>query len=112
MPDFEAQTDPRSVSLGTLRDRAHQVRGIPLEAVLRRSGAQPDRYDQRKWHTAQGVLSVTGAKFMNWSSRTGRGAAIDLAIHLNRLGFQETLQWLEKRFQISRHPSHRSLSPT
>jgi hypothetical protein len=35
---------------------------------------------------------------MNWSRGTGGGGAIDLAIHLNGLGFQKTLQWLENHF--------------
>ena len=47
-----------------LRALADQVRTVPLEAVLRLSGAQPDRYDPHKWHTSCGVLSVTAAKFM------------------------------------------------
>ena len=98
MRDFEAQADPRTVSLGTLRERANQVRGIPLEAVLRLSGAQPDRYDQRKWHTAQGVLSVTGAKFINWNCGRGGGGAIDLVIHLHHLGFAQAVQWLCQSF--------------
>ena len=97
------------MSLGTLRDRANQVRGIPLEAVLRRSGAQPDRYDQRKWHTAQGVLSVTGAKFMNWNCGRGGGGAIDLVIHLHHLGFTQAVQWLGQSFpdSFSPEPSRR-----
>lgn len=77
-----------------LRDLADQVRAIPLEAVLRHSGAQPDRYDPHKWHTSQGVLSVTGAKFMNWTRAQGGGGAIDLVMHLHRLGFVQALQWL------------------
>ena len=79
---------------GTLRDRANQVRGIPLDWVLRQSGAQPDRSDKHKWHTAQGVLSVTGAKFMNWNRGRGGGGAIDLVIHLHHLGFAQAVQWL------------------
>jgi Protein of unknown function (DUF3991)/Toprim-like len=96
--DFEAQADPRSVSLGTLRDRANQVRGIPLESVLRLCGAQPDRYDKFKWHTAVGTISVTGAKFINWNRGGGGGGAIDLVIHLHNLHFKEALDWLERQF--------------
>lgn len=81
-----------------IRDLADQVRTIPLEAVLRRSGAQPDRFDPRKWHTPQGVLSVTGAKFMNWNRGTGGGGAIDLVIHLHNLGFKEAVQWLGRHW--------------
>jgi hypothetical protein len=73
---------------------ADQVRTTPLEVVLRLSGAQPDRYDHRKWHTSQGVLSVTGAKFMNWTRSQGGGGAIDLVMHLHRLSFVQAVQWL------------------
>ena len=111
MRDFEAQVVPRSVSLGTLRDRANQVRGIPLESVLRLSGAQPDRYDQRKWHTAQGVLSVTGAKFMNWNCGRGGGGAIDLVIHLHNLGFAQAVHWLSQSFPDSFQPEPDRLLP-
>ena len=61
------------MTFGQRKARAHHLRAIPLEAVLPRCGAQPDRDDQRKWHTAQGVLSVTGAKFMNWNLGVGGG---------------------------------------
>lgn len=80
------------------RDLADQVRIIPLESVLRLSNAQPDRYDRRKWHTPQGVLSVTGAKFMNWTRAEGGGGAIDLAMHLHGLGFSQAVQWLNQSF--------------
>jgi hypothetical protein len=86
------------MTFGQLRDLANQVRATPLESVLRLSGAEPDRYDQRKWHTSQGVLSVTGAKFMNWTWDCGGGGAIDLVIHLHGLSFQEAVHWLHLRF--------------
>jgi len=86
------------MTFGQLRDLANQVRAISLESVLRLSGAEPDRYDQRKWHTSQGVLSVTEAKFMNWTCGCGGGGAIDLVIHLHGLSFQEAVQWLHQRF--------------
>lgn len=77
-----------------LRDLADQVRAIPLEAVLRLSGAHPDCFDRHKWHTARGVLSVTGPKFMNWTCGRGGGGAIDLVMHLHGLGFAQAVQWL------------------
>jgi hypothetical protein len=89
------------VSWATLRDRANQVRGIPLESVLRLSGAQSDHCDPHKWHTSQGVLSVTGAKFMNWNCGRGGGGAIDLVIHLHNLGFAQAVQWLCQSFPDS-----------
>jgi hypothetical protein len=81
-----------------LRALADQVRTVPLEAVLRLSGAQPDRYDPHKWHTSGGVLSVTAAKFMNWTCAQGGGGAIDLVMHLHRLGFAQAVQWLAQSF--------------
>jgi hypothetical protein len=86
------------MTFGQIRDLANQVRTIPLESVLRLSGAQPDGYDSRKWHTSQGTLSITGAKFMNWNRGVGGGGAIDLVMHLHHLGFQQAVQWLEQRF--------------
>lgn len=80
------------------KERADRLRAVPLESVLRLSGAQRDRYDRFKWHTPQGILSVTGAKFMNWTRGVGGGGAIDLAMHLNTAGFNEALQWLERHF--------------
>lgn len=80
--------------LQQIKDRADRVRGIPLEAVLLLTGAQRDRYDQAKWHTHRGSLSVTGQKFMNWKQAVGGGGAIDLVIHLHNLSFKAAVQWL------------------
>jgi len=82
----------------TWRQRAQRMRAVPLTAVLRGSGAVPDRADPHKWHTSQGVLSVTGAKFMNWHLGRGGGGAIDLVMHLHGLGFGQALEWLEGHF--------------
>ncbi len=81
-----------------LRTRADLVRGLPLQSVLLAAGAQPDRFDKAKWHTGQGVVSVTGAKFKNWTRGSGGGGAIDLAIHLNLMGFKDAVLWLWQRF--------------
>lgn len=82
-----------------LRALADQLRSIPLEEVLRlEPSARPDRYDRAKWHTARGVLSVRGAKFMNWSCAQGGGGAIDLVMHLHQVGFGPAVQWLSQRF--------------
>lgn len=82
----------------SIRQRAEHLRAIPLTAVLRLWGAPPDPHDRHKWHTPQGVLSVNGAKFINWSRGVGGGGAIDLVIHLNRSGFREALDWLAGHF--------------
>jgi Protein of unknown function (DUF3991)/Toprim-like len=78
------------------KERADRLRAVPLESVLRLAGAQRDQYDRFKWHTLQGTLSITGAKFMNWTRGVGGGGAIDLAMHLNHACFNEALQWLER----------------
>jgi Protein of unknown function (DUF3991)/Toprim-like len=83
-----------------MRDRFGPLRRIPLTAVLRACGAQPDRYDKAKWHTSEGTLSVTGTKFMNWQRSQGGGGAIDLAMHLNHLAFPAAVRWLERQFPI------------
>jgi hypothetical protein len=79
-------------------ERADRLRAVALTAVLRLSGAHPDRFDPHKWHTSQGVLSVTETKFFNWNFGHGGGGAIDLVMHLHGLGFSQALAWLERRF--------------
>src|SRR6266511_4196936 len=84
----EPQEEPRrdlggSMSFTSVRERADQLRALPLEAVLLLSGARRDRADKAKWHTGRGVISITGAKFMNWNRSVGGGGAIDL---VKRLG--------------------------
>jgi len=79
------------MTLQERRELAQRLRAIPLEHVLRLSGAQPDRHDRHKWHTPVGMLSVTGAKFMNWNRAAGGGGAIDLVIHLHHLDFSRAL---------------------
>jgi hypothetical protein len=82
----------------TWRQRADRLRTLPLTAVLRASGAMPDRADPHKWHTAQGVISVTGTQFINWHLGHGAGGAIDLVMHLHGLGFGQALEWLEGHY--------------
>jgi hypothetical protein len=78
-----------------------------LERVLPLCGAQPDRADRRKWHTCRGVLSITGAKFMNWNLGVGGGGVIDLVIHLHHLDFKGAVDWLADHF-----PAALPLGPT
>jgi hypothetical protein len=80
------------------RVRADRLRALPLPVVLAALGATPEPSDPAKWRTARGVLSVTGAKFINWNQGVGGGGAIDLAMHVQQLGFGQALQWLEDRF--------------
>lgn len=76
------------------QQRAAQLRALPLAQVLRWCGAQPDATDKNKWNTARGVLSVQGAKFMNWSLGVGGGGALDLVMQLRGLDFKAAVDWL------------------
>jgi len=77
------------------RRRADAVRSIPLEIVLARWGAQPDRHDKSRWQTERGPVSVTGSKFFNWQRRKGSGGAIDLVMHLGDMDVPTAVEWLE-----------------
>jgi len=94
-----------------LRDLAQRLRAIPLERVLPLCGARSDRDDRRKWHTPAGVLSISGAKFMNWTLGTGGGGAIDLVIHLRRLDFKGAVDWLAGHFAAAPPPEPLPPSP-
>lgn len=74
-----------------------RARAIPLERVLQLHGARPDPRDRRKWHTAQGVLSITRTQFMNWTLGVGGGGAIDLVMHLQQRDFRTALDWLQRQ---------------
>ena len=90
---------------------AQRVRAIPLERVLPLCGAQPDRANRRKWHTCLGVLSITGAKFMNWNLGVGGGGAINLVIHLHHLDFKGAVNWLANHFPAALPPEPVTPSP-
>ena len=86
-----------------IRAPLHQLRSIPLQAVLFKTRAQRDRYDKAKWQTTKGAISITGMKFMNWDQACGGGGAIDLAMHLNHLDFKAAVEWLRRHFAILDH---------
>jgi hypothetical protein len=86
------------MTFGQRRDLAQRLRAIPLERVLPLCGGRPDRDDRRKWHTPAGTLSVSGAKFMNWTLGVGGGGAIDLVIQLHHLDFKAAVTWLADHF--------------
>jgi hypothetical protein len=78
------------------RRRAEVLRAIPLTTVLTYRGAERDRFDRSKWHTERGTLSVTGARFWNWTIERGGGGAIDLVMHLADLRYRPAGQWLQQ----------------
>ena len=80
------------------RKQADCLRAVPLKAVLLAAGAQADPRDPAKWHTARGVLSVNGMKFIDWKQGHGGGGAIDLAMHLHGMDFTGAVRWLAHRF--------------
>lgn len=81
--------------------KADIVRNIRLSEVLKRVGAFKDHSDKAKWHTSQGVISVTGQKFMNWTQESGGGGAIDLVIHLQQTDFKSAVIWLFDSFSFN-----------
>jgi|WetSurMetagenome_2_1015567.scaffolds.fasta_scaffold57178_3 hypothetical protein len=83
------------------RKQADRLRAVPLKAVLLSVGAQADPRDPAKWHTAMGVLSVNGMKFINWKQGAGGGGAIDLVMHLHGMDFAGAIRWLAQRFSPS-----------
>lgn len=99
------------MSFQEMRQRAERLRAIPLEAVLLSAGATRDRADKAKWHTGQGVISVMGPKFMNWSRNVGGGGAIDLAMHLGGHCFQAAIQWLSRSFPVFYPPDPTQADP-
>jgi len=85
-----------------LRRCADAVRTVPLQDVLLLRGANRDRRDRRKWHTEQGPLSITGAKFINWQRAEGGGGAIDLVMHLAGVDFRTAVLWLQQHLAAGR----------
>lgn len=81
-------------SFEEIANQARLVRAIALQAVLAQTGCSRDALDPAKWHTPAGVISVTRQKFMNWTTRTGGGGAIDLVMQLRRCGFKAAVVWI------------------
>lgn len=80
------------------RPQADRRRALPLPMVLEHLAATRDLRDPAKWRTAQGTLTGTGPKFMNWNQGVGGGGAIDLVMPLRQVGFGQALAGLERRF--------------
>lgn len=79
-----------------IKGKAELVRHIDLAEILRRTGGVRDSHDRSKWHTGQGVISVTGEKFFDWTEAAGGGGAIDLVMHLNGWNFKRAVCWLSE----------------
>ena len=95
-----------------IKNKAGMVRHIDLKEVLKRTGAIKDQIDKAKWRTCQGVISVTGQKFINWSDGgIGGGGAIDLIIHLKQYDFKTAVSWLFDNFSISGSQISNNIKP-
>jgi hypothetical protein len=95
-----------------IKNKAGMVRHIDLKEVLKRTGAIKDNIDKAKWRTGQGVISVTGQKFINWSDGgIGGGGAIDLIIHLKQYDFKTAVSWLFDNFSISGSQMSNNIKP-
>ena len=99
-----------------IRNQAAKVRQINLVTVLQQLGAIADKNDSAKWHTPQGILSVTGSKFFNWTKNVGGGGAIDLIMHLEHIDFIKAVSWLTENcacpgVPLSKKTWHRPRTP-
>jgi 5S rRNA maturation endonuclease (ribonuclease M5) len=95
-----------------IKNKANMVRHIDLNEVLIRTGAIKDNIDKAKWRTCQGVISVTGQKFINWSDGgVGGGGAIDLIIHLKQFDFKTAVSWLFDNFSSSGNHISNNIKP-
>ena len=81
-----------------MKNQTELIRNIDLKLVLTQTQATPDPHDRTKWHTCRGTISVNGQKFMNWSTGTGGGGAIDLLMHLHQCDFKTAFRWLSENF--------------
>lgn len=81
-----------------IKKKADEIRNIELNVLLRYLGGTQDRQDRAKWHTPQGMISITGPKFMNWTLGIGGGGAIDLAMHIQGIGFKDAVTFLYDTF--------------
>jgi hypothetical protein len=96
-----------------IRVKADHVRNIDLIEILKLEGCIRDNHDKAKWHTCQGMISVTGQKFMNWRQSTGGGGAIDLVMHLKEWNFKSAVLWLSNNLSsfAARSPDFISSKP-
>ena len=92
-----------------IRNKVTLVRDIELSVVLAQNGAMIDIRDPAKWHTEQGILSIKGQKFFNWTKNIGGGGAIDMIIHLHNVDFIKAVCWLTDNFHS---PDVRTLRKT
>ena len=84
---------------------AEKLREIPLIDIISNSGAIRDKYDQHKFQTSKGTISITDQKFMNWSLGKGGGGSIDLVMHLYQLDFCSAVIWLSNNYIDIEHPN-------
>ena len=111
---------------GEIKKRADMVRHIDLQEVLngictvntdctsssslRFHQYRRHRYDKDKWHTPQGMLSVTSEKFINWTAGVGGGGAIDLVTHLMGYDFKTAVNWLWRNFSHPDASNHQEVN--
>ena len=95
-----------------IKKMADTLRNIDICIVLQQAGALRDQADTKKWHTTQGIISITGQKFFNWNRYCGGGGAIDMAMHLMQTDFKTELYWLKNNCSnrvLSNHTAKKTL---
>lgn len=77
------------------KDDILRLRGLPLDTVLEKFGAERDPQDpKRNWKTHVGRITVTEGKFFNHDQDKGGGGAIDLVMHMGEFNFKNAVAWL------------------
>jgi hypothetical protein len=89
-----------------IKQMAEKLRKIPLIDIIINSGAIRDKYDQHKFQTSKGTISITGQKFKNWSLGKGGGGSIDLVMHLYQLDFCSAVIWLSNNYYSNVNSEH------
>jgi len=84
----------REKALERLRDRANEIREIPLAAVFERFDCKADRRDKHNVDSPAGRISVEGQKWYNHDLHMGGKGAIDLVMHLGNWNYTDAIAWL------------------
>lgn len=80
------------------REQANRCRELPLVEVMKRLGAEPNRYDPQKWKIDGKIVSLgrgdKALKFFDHKAQVGGGGAIDLVSYVLGCDFKAAVEFL------------------
>ena len=93
-----------------MRETVNAVRDIALPDMAESLGLSRDRKDPTAWVDAEREHKITlqGTKWYDHKHAQGGGGAIDLAMHVLRTGFRETVAWLG--LELGAKPTERAVA--